>query len=130
MIRNIPYFRSLDDTLAEEIAYLLRPKRFEAGTDIVKRGDSIDQIILLKAGEIEVLVPHKNNKSKTRGYESPNISLISYCETSNNEIEELIFLDTLNEGSCFCIYSPFNEEKQQLVNFRAKTTCIIESINI
>jgi len=41
--------------------------------------------MLLKSGEIEVLVPNTSNK------------------------EELIYLDSLNEGSCFCIYAPFSE---------------------
>ena len=50
MIRNIPYFRLLDDILADEIVQCLKPRRYEAGTDIVKRGDNIDQIMLLKAG--------------------------------------------------------------------------------
>ena len=42
--------------------------------------------MLLKSGEIEVLVPDLHKK------------------------DELIYLDSLNEGSCFCIYSPFSEE--------------------
>ena len=50
MIRNIPYFRLLDDILADEIVQCLKSRRYEVGTDIVKRGDNIDQIMLLKAG--------------------------------------------------------------------------------
>lgn len=55
---------------------------------------------------------------------------------SNNENDEdgtekdNIYLDWLNEGSCFCIYTGFNKDMYQLVNFRASTTCIIETIKI
>ena len=38
------------------------------------------------------------------------------------------FLDWLNEGSCFCVYSGFSKEMYQMVNYRASTTCIVESI--
>jgi len=36
--------------------------------------------------------------------------------------------DTLNPGSCFCVFSAFHEEIKQKFDFRAKTHCIIESI--
>ena len=36
--------------------------------------------------------------------------------------------DTLNRGSCFCVYSAFNEENRQRFDFRANETCYIESI--
>jgi len=106
MIKNIPYFHTIDDSIALEISFLLKPKRYEMGTEIIKRGDKVENIMLLKSGEIEVLVPHTSNR------------------------DELIYLDSLNEGSCFCIYAPFSEVMHQLVNFRARTTCIVESINI
>ena len=35
MVKNIPYFRKLDDYIIQEIVYLLKPKRYEAGTNIV-----------------------------------------------------------------------------------------------
>jgi CRP-like cAMP-binding protein len=57
MIRNVPYFRNIDDNLANEIAFLMKPKRYEEGSVVVKRGDNVNTIMLLKAGEIEVLVP-------------------------------------------------------------------------
>jgi len=31
MVKNIPYFRKLDNNLIREIVFLLRPKRYEAG---------------------------------------------------------------------------------------------------
>ena len=83
MIKNIPYFKNLEDHIANEVTYLLKPKKYEQGAEIVKRGDRVDSIMLLKTGEIEILVPHK---------------------------DQLIYLDSLNEGSCFCIYSPFSDE--------------------
>mmetsp|Transcript_115748 Transcript_115748/g.160608 ORF Transcript_115748/g.160608 Transcript_115748/m.160608 type:complete len:87 (+) Transcript_115748:187-447(+) len=84
MIRNICYFKSLELHIIEEIVYLMKPMQYEAGTLIVKRGDNVDNIMLLKAGKISVEVPTKGNKS--------------------------IFLDELNQGSCFCIYSAFSNE--------------------
>jgi hypothetical protein len=59
MIRNVPYFTKLNDKIIEEITYLLKPKRYEAGTVIVKRGDAIDTLLFLKSGEIVIEVPHK-----------------------------------------------------------------------
>ena len=104
MIKNVPYFRKVDDAIIEDISYLMKPKRYEAGTVIVKRGDIVDSIMLLKCGEIVIEVPYKN---------------------------KFIFLDKLNEGSCFCAYSAFAKENlQQVVNFRATTTCIIESVKV
>lgn len=31
MVKNIPYFRKLDDHIIREIVFKLRPKRYEAG---------------------------------------------------------------------------------------------------
>jgi len=42
MVKNVPYFRKLDDSIIEDIVYLLKPRRYEAGSSIVKRGDAID----------------------------------------------------------------------------------------
>jgi hypothetical protein len=70
---------------------------------IVKRGDSTDKIYFLKAGIVDVEVPMKN-------------------------IEKMHF-DTLNAGSCFCIFSAFDEDKKQKFDFRARTVCIVETIS-
>ena len=59
MVKNVPYFKNLDDHIADEIVYKLRPKRYESGNVIVKRGDNVDSIMFLKTGEIEVYVPGK-----------------------------------------------------------------------
>ena len=113
MVKNIPYFRNLDNHILQELVYLLRPKRYEAGTLIVQRGDEVDQVYLLKTGCIIVEVPVKN----------PN-------GDENEQNKESIYLDWLNEGSCFCTYTGFNKDMYQLVNFKASTTCVIESIQI
>lgn len=111
MVQNIPYFRKLDNHIIQEIVYKLRPKRYETGTLIVQRGDEVDQIFLLKTGSITIEVPVHNPGSK-------------------EDHSKDIYLDWLNEGSCFCIYTAFNKEMFQLVNFKASTTCIVESIHI
>jgi len=48
----------------------------------------------------------------------------------DGEENSSIYLDWLNEGSCFCIFTAFNKDLYQLVNFRASSTCIVESIKI
>lgn len=42
MIRNIPYLNKISPNIIEDILYLLKPRRYEAGTTIVKRGDKED----------------------------------------------------------------------------------------
>lgn len=108
MVKNVPPFRFLSDTIVRQICYLLRPKRYEAGQVIVQRGEEVDRIYLLKTGCIVVEVPQK---------------------TGNNHFNKSnLFLDWLNEGSCFCVYKGFNPEMYNLVNYKASSTCIVESI--
>ena len=107
MIKNTPYFRNLDDEIVDEIVYLLKPNRYDPGTIIIKYGDITDKIHYLKQGEIDITVPTK-------------IGLIQ-SETH---------FETLNAGSCFCAFSAFSEDVQQLVNFKAKTSCIVETIGV
>lgn len=107
MIRNTPYFRNLDKDIIDEIVYLLRPNRYDPGTTIIKYGDITDKIHFLKQGEINVTIPVKTG--------------ITQSETH---------FETLNSGSCFCAFSAFSEDVQQLVNFKAKTSCIVETIDV
>jgi len=90
--------------------YLIRPKRYESGSYIVQRGDDVDSIFMLKSGCITVEVPGK--------------------QTQNGEDVEDLYLDWLNEGSCFCVYTVFNKDMYQLVNFKAVSTCIVETISL
>lgn len=107
MIKNTPYFRNLDREIIDEIVYLLRPNRYDPNTVIIKYGDITNKIHYLKQGEIIVSIPEKTG--------------ISQRETH---------FETLNAGSCFCAFSAFSEEVQQLVNFKAKTSCIVETIEV
>ena len=102
MISNVPYFSKLSDAVLQELVYLLKPTRYDQDMLIVKRGDSSDKIFFLKAGVIDVEVPMKNDK---------------------------MLFDTLNTGSCFCIFSAFHEDKKQKFDFRAHTACIVETIS-
>lgn len=68
---------------------------------VVKRGDSTDRIYFLKAGIVDIEVPLKGDK---------------------------MLFDTLNTGSCFCIFSAFHDNKKQKFDFRTRTVCIVESI--
>ena len=58
MIRNIPYLQHISEEIVNNIIYLMQPQRFLAGTKILKRGDNIDRLMLLKSGSISVFVPH------------------------------------------------------------------------
>ena len=42
MIKNIPYFKNVSDEIVQDILCLMRPRRYDEGTTIVKRGDKID----------------------------------------------------------------------------------------
>lgn len=107
MIKNTPYFRSLDDEIINEIVYLLRPNRYDPSTVIIKYGDITDKIHYLKQGEVEVTISMKTALGQTETH-----------------------FETLNPGSCFCAFSAFSEDVQQLVNFKAKTSCIVETIDV
>ena len=102
MIRNIPFLKNVSPAIIEEIVYLLRSHRYTAKTIIIKTGDTVKDLMFLKSGHIDVEVPYKG---------------------------KMVYLDSLNEGSCFCCYSPFgDEETQQLVSFKARTDCMVEKL--
>lgn len=63
-IRNVPFFRNLPDHIIEELVYLIKSKRYEANTTIVKRGDTVDCLYFLKSGKIVVEVPSKRSEIK------------------------------------------------------------------
>lgn len=66
----------------------------------------MEEIMLLKSGLIDIEIPYKN---------------------------KLVYLDSLNEGSCFCCYSPFAQEEDQqvqFVSFKARTDCIVETFHV
>ena len=56
MIQNVPYLNKITPEIINHILYLLKPKRYEAGTRIIKRGDNLDSIYFLKSGIIDVYV--------------------------------------------------------------------------
>jgi hypothetical protein len=43
--------------------------------------------------------------------------------------EDKVEIDTLEEGSCFCLFSSFNVEKVSKVSFRCEKNCCIEMIS-
>lgn len=106
MVKNIPFFRQIDNSVIQLIVYLLRPRFYDKGSLIVKQGDEVSEIFLLRSGSIVVEIPDPNNKGKT------------------------LYIDWLNEGSCFCAHSAFNQDLVQLVNFRATTGCIIDTLEV
>lgn len=103
MIRNVPYFKNLPLVVLQDLVYLLKPKRYNPDTLVVKRGQSSDCVFFLKSGEIHI--------------EQPLIGGIP------------MHFDTLNAGSCFSIYDAFHEDMKQSYDFRTKTFCMIESID-
>ena len=110
MVQNLPYFRQLDNNIIGQLVNRLTTKRYEAGAIICARGDEKQEILFLKAGVIVIEVPIVNPET--------------------NKVDESIYMDWLNEGSCFCVYNSFNKDMCQLVNFRASSTCIIDSLSM
>ena len=105
----------------------MRPRRYDAGTTIVKRGDKLDCIMMLKSGIIDVTVPvfeqkhtHRRNISFTSSVASAASSEVGSSPSARNRKLESVFtygkrldnvyLDHLNPGSCFCIYSAFTDD--------------------
>ena len=64
MIRNIPYFRTVDENIITEILNMVKPKVYEAGSLIVSAGDEVNDVYLLKTGNISVEVPIPSYMSK------------------------------------------------------------------
>jgi signal-transduction protein with cAMP-binding, CBS, and nucleotidyltransferase domain len=54
MIRNLHYFRDLNDEIINAIMYKLDVKRYPKGQIILKNGDTSDRIMFLRLGEINV----------------------------------------------------------------------------
>ena len=76
----------------QDIICLMRPRRFDAGTTIVKRGDKVDQLMLLKSGIIDVQVPvfqqkhvHRRNASFVSSMSSEGSMLSSSRSFSKRE---------------------------------------------
>ena len=75
---------------------MLKPRIFEAGSVIVAAGDEVNDVYLLRFGSIcvEVPLPFEMDSKKRRAL-------------LKGQTNDSIYLDWLNEGSCFCIYSAF-----------------------
>jgi len=102
-VKNVPYFRNLNDDTIQEISYLMNTKIYFPNSLIVQRGDVLTDIYIIKEGVVEVQVPYKS---------------------------DYYHFDYLPPGSCFSVFSPFGLDVQQVLNFRAKTKCVIETINV
>lgn len=63
----------------------------------------LNSIYIIKEGVVEVEVPYNN---------------------------ETIHFDFLPPGSCFGVFAPFGVEVQQILNFKAKTNCVIGMIDV
>jgi len=85
MILNVPYFKSLNEEVVQELVYLMKSEKHDPNSLLIKRGDSTNKIFLLKFGRVDIEVPLKNGK---------------------------LHFDVLNSGSCICIYSAFHEERK------------------
>ena len=101
MIFNVPYFGHLPESIIVEMIYLLKSKRYEENEVVVKSGDKTNQIYFLKGGVMDVEMKLRN---------------------------ESIRFDSLNPGSCFCLFSSFDQNRKVIYDFRARSTCIIETL--
>ena len=60
MVKNVPFFREIDDYIIQKIVYLLKPRFYDKDSVIVKQGDEVDRIYLLRSGSVVIDV--KNPK--------------------------------------------------------------------
>ena len=69
----------------------------------MQRGDNVKRLFFINEGIVDVQVP--------------------FLDTD-------LHFDFLNPGSNFCIFTCFNNESLSVVNFVAKTQCIISYIDV
>lgn len=86
MIANVPYFKNMKFQAIQELIFLLKNYRYDKNDFIIKKGDSTDRIFFVKSGFVDVEIPLRYSDKK----------------------QDKIVFDTLNPGSCFCIYSAFH----------------------
>jgi CRP/FNR family transcriptional regulator, cyclic AMP receptor protein len=53
-LRDVPFFRHLDDEEREELEELLEPAAFEAGENIFEEGGSEERLYVITSGTVEV----------------------------------------------------------------------------
>ena len=74
----------------------MREKILDYRDFILKKGDITQEIFIVWKGEVSVHVTSKKN--------------------------EEFYFDTLNEGSCFAVYSAFKSDVPGFFDFKVKTT--------
>ena len=94
-VRNVPYLRKVSDKTISQVVYKMREKIYDFKDYVMKKGDITKEIFIVWKGEISVHV------------------------TSNRGEEH--YFDTLNEGSCFAVYSAFKSDVPGLFDFKVKT---------
>ena len=81
---------------------------------IVHAGDEVNDVYLLKTGTITVEVPipsYMNREARKKLLKYQNFEYNMETHKKKKAEKETIYLDWLNEGSCFCIYTAFTAEK-------------------
>jgi len=104
-IRNVPYLRRVKEETINQVLYHMEEKTFDHGSYLQKQGDITNEIYILWKGEVAVEVTDENDRSHK--------------------------FDTLNEGSCFCVYQAFKPEIPMLFDFRVTTNhAVIFSVKL
>ena len=106
---NIPYFRKLDPKSTRKIVKLIKFKTYELGDLILGQQQSCDFINILWEGSIQVRV--------------------SRVDPETGRTIDL-WMDTIDKGACFSVYTAFCEERTSLVDFYANSSkCVVYQID-
>lgn len=108
-VENIPYFRRMDPKNTQKIVRLMTTKVYELGDKILGQQQSCDFINIIWEGTIQV------RASRLDPYSGRTTDL---------------WLDTIDKGACFSVYTAFDEDHTSLVDFYVDShECVIYQIN-
>ena len=103
-LSNVPWLRRVSDTVIKHILEEMEITRIRPGGIILKRGDKANKMFVVLEGEVEIYV------------------VIDW------KTDEKVLFDTLNTGSCFCVFQFLNPDSVQMMTFKAKGNCSVATI--
>jgi len=104
MLRSIPYFRKCSNEELSSLAYILKPKQYEAGSIIVKHNEAINSILLVASGKIHITTEFKGSQVVLlevgkEGVLFVNSALQTYSQAFTVQVAETSLLLLLDEES-------------------------------
>jgi CRP-like cAMP-binding protein len=94
-IRNVPYLRKATENTISQVLYSMNEKNFNFNSYILRQGNISNKLYILWKGEVSLYVTDEDGVSH--------------------------HFDTLNEGSCFCVYTAFKADTPMLFDFKVTT---------